>query len=83
MLSPARDHAQSVHSPIGAHARAQSVPSPYLVCAQCVPRFRPCPCPIRVQPAPSQALSQTDRPSELMYMILYFQDIASHGKAAS
>jgi hypothetical protein len=59
--------------------RAQLVPSSPVSCSlvfvSCpvppvpVPSPCPCSCPVRAQPAPSQDLSQTDRPSELIYMI--------------
>ncbi len=44
--------------------RAQSRPClcPVRVRAQCISSFRSCLCLVRAQPAPSQALSQTDRP---------------------
>jgi hypothetical protein len=61
-------HAQPAHTQ-PARAHAQSVPSPARAHAQSVPSSCPCPCPIRAQPAFSQALSQTNRPSELIYMI--------------
>jgi hypothetical protein len=76
---PAHDRAraQSVPSPVPSPCLVPPVlvpmpnpcPCPCPCRAQSVPNSRPCSCLVRAQPAPSQALSQTDRPSELIYMI--------------
>ncbi len=56
--------------PCTVRAQSRPWPCPCPIRAQSVrAQSRPWLCPVRAQSAPSQALSQTDRPSELIYMI--------------